>query len=62
MVVNPGQSMATISESRDEQNSTITSWYMQSASKTGNQSEVAEMNSELIERGTPQTMKNKEEG
>ena len=31
MVVNPGQSMATISESRDEQNSTITSWYMQSA-------------------------------
>ena len=36
MVVNPGQSMATISESRDEQNSTITSWYMQSASKTGN--------------------------
>ena len=27
MIVNPGQSMATISESRDEQNSTITSWY-----------------------------------
>ena len=27
MIANPGQSMATISESRDEQNSTITSWY-----------------------------------
>ena len=68
MIANPGQSMATISESIDEQNSTITGWNAESEVKQRQGENLLMMNkssgsvnSELLDKNTPQTQKNKDE-